>query len=66
MPTCPECGAEVVPIVCGMPGPELFDGEAAGRVVLGGCVIEEESPNWACKGPVQHQWVREEVPEGSP
>jgi hypothetical protein len=33
--------------------------EEAGRVVLGGCVVEEESPTWACKGPDQHGWVPE-------
>ena len=54
MPTCPECGAEGVPIVYGMPGSELIAEEEAGRVVLGGCVIEEEGPTWACKGPDQH------------
>jgi hypothetical protein len=59
MPTCPECGAEGVPIVYGMPGPELIAEEKAGRVVLGGCVIEEEDPTWACKGPDQHRWIPE-------
>jgi hypothetical protein len=57
MPTCPECGAEGMPIIYGMPGPELFDDEAAGQVVLGGCEVSEENPNWACKGPVQHCWM---------
>jgi len=57
MPICPECGAEGVPIVYGMPGLDLFEDEEAGRVVLGGCIIEEENPNWSCKGPIQHRWV---------
>jgi hypothetical protein len=64
--TCPECGAEAVPIVYGLPGPELWDQEDAGRVVLGGCVLEAENPDWACMGPIQHRWVEEEVVEGPP
>jgi hypothetical protein len=59
MPTCPECGAEGVPIVYGMPGSELIAEEEAGQVVLGGCVVGEENPTWACKGPDQHEWVPE-------
>jgi hypothetical protein len=35
-----------VPIVYDMPGLELVEDEEEGRVVLGGCVIEDESPNW--------------------
>ena len=64
MPRCPKCGAESVPIVYGMPGPELIEKEQRGQVVLGGCVIEEKNPNWACKGPIQHHWAEEETTEG--
>jgi len=30
-------------------------------LVLGGCVIEEDNPNWACKGPIQHRWFKEDA-----
>jgi hypothetical protein len=42
-----------------MPGPDLFEDEQAGRVVLGGCVVGESDPNWACRGPVQHCWFED-------
>lgn len=60
MPICPECGAQGVPIVYGMPGVELFKKEEQGPVVLGGCVIEGDDPNWACKRPIQHRWVEDD------
>ncbi|MCL2394530.1 MAG: hypothetical protein FWC87_07555 [Acidimicrobiaceae bacterium] len=56
MRTCPECGAEAVRIVYGMPGPQLLEEMKAGRIALGGCVVSEENPKWACKGPIQHRW----------
>jgi hypothetical protein len=64
MPTCPECGAEGVPIIYGLVTPDWVESEEAARgAVLGGCVIEPESPNWACKGPVEHRWFAEETVE---
>jgi hypothetical protein len=59
MPAWPECGAEGVPIVYGMPGPELIAEREAGQVVLGGCESGPDDPTWACKGPVQHEWAPE-------
>lgn len=49
---CPECGsADVVPIVYGLPAPELFESAERGGVVLGGCVVgfDGEDPTHACK-----------------
>jgi hypothetical protein len=43
-------------LVFGMPGPELMEEFEAGRFALGGCVIEEKIPRWACTGPEQHRW----------
>jgi hypothetical protein len=46
---CPKCGARAaVPIAYGEPGPELVEDAKAGRVVLGGCVIDDDSPTHAC------------------
>jgi transcription elongation factor Elf1 len=37
---CPQCGSQdVVPIVYGLPGPELMEAAARGEVMLGGCVL---------------------------
>jgi hypothetical protein len=63
MAVCPECGAEGVPIIYGMPGFDLFEDKQAGRVVLAGCVVCERDPNWACRGPVQHRWVEDKADE---
>ena len=59
MAVCPECGSEGVPIIYGMPVPELFEDEQAGRVVLAGCVVGARDPNWACRGPIQHRWIED-------
>ncbi|GAB2971220.1 hypothetical protein GCM10027212_07430 [Actinotalea caeni] len=40
MVTCPECGSgRVVPIVYGMPAPELVEQAGRGDVELGGCCL---------------------------
>lgn len=46
---CPECGSRrIVDILYGYPALELL--EAAGReeIVLGGCVIDDDMPQWQC------------------
>ena len=49
-PPCPKCGSrEVIPIVYGMPGPELLRKSAEGRVALGGCVVSPENPTVECQ-----------------
>ncbi len=46
---CPRCGSdEVLPIVYGMPSEEGIEKSAAGRVLLGGCMVWPESPEWRC------------------
>ena len=47
---CPRCDAkEVIPIVYGLPGPELMEDAEAGRVALGGCLVDASNPNWRCR-----------------
>jgi hypothetical protein len=48
-PVCPQCGsATVVPIVYGYPDDELMAAARAGRVALGGCVIDPlDEHDWA-------------------
>ena len=49
-PRCPKCdSAKTVPIVYGMPSYEAFKKQEEGRLVLGGCVIEDDSPDRHCK-----------------
>jgi hypothetical protein len=48
--TCPECQRSVVPIpiVHGFPSPESFEDAEAGRVQLGGRIVTDDDPEWAC------------------
>jgi len=48
--TCPKCGAAMVPILRGEPGPELEAEAARGEVVLAGCCREGDGrdPVSAC------------------
>ena len=49
-PKCLSCGgAKVVPILHGMPSPEAQTWVDQGRIVLGGCCVTPEEPNWHCK-----------------
>jgi len=54
-PACPFCGYEdqVVPIIYGMPSPELIEQSRRGEVALGGCCISVDAHEWYCKGCLQ-------------
>lgn len=55
-PTCPSCGSEkVATILCGFPGPEMFENQPDDDIVLGGCCVTENDPRWSCKD-CGHQW----------
>jgi hypothetical protein len=50
VPPCPACGAsDATPIVYGYPDQELAEAERRGEIVLGGCVIGPESPEFECR-----------------
>lgn len=54
--TCPVCGsAAVLFIAYGLVDEADFDQE----VLLGGCCVEKESPNLACRS-CEHSWIAEE------
>lgn len=39
---CPDCkNGKLVPIVYGMPGPELVEQSGRGEIELGGCVVNQ-------------------------
>ncbi len=55
-PRCPRCHSdEVLPIVYGLPGPELTEASLAGRVALGGCVLFPDAPDRLCRS-CRHRW----------
>lgn len=45
---CPHCGGKVVRILYGEPTQESYEQSLQGKFVLGGCCINEESPDWEC------------------
>jgi hypothetical protein len=48
---CPRCGStDAVRIVYGYPTFELFEAEQRGEVSLGGCIVGDESPDYASCG----------------
>lgn len=49
-PKCWRCGsADVIPILLGLPGPELMRAEAAGEVILLGCIPSDDMKNCHCR-----------------
>ncbi|MCB2222133.1 MAG: hypothetical protein KQI35_17250 [Bacteroidetes bacterium] len=48
---CPVCNKtdQVIPIIYGFPDESLFIKADKGEVILGGCVIVENNPEWYCK-----------------
>ncbi|GIH17185.1 hypothetical protein [Rugosimonospora africana] len=54
IPTCPDCGGPGVPLMFGLPVREAFDAAADGQLALGGCIVDDEPPNWQCAQ--QHRW----------
>lgn len=46
---CPQCQSKnVVEILYGMPTKEAFDDAEEGKLLIGGCCISEDSPEWYC------------------
>ena len=49
-PLCPDCNSrEVVRILYGFPSQEASDAAERGEVALGGCVINDDDPEWRCR-----------------
>ena len=49
MKKCPKCGERLIEIVYGRPDPELFEASERGEVILGGCLINGDDPEYRCK-----------------
>jgi len=55
-PNCPQCdSANVAAIEFGFPSPEMIDARERGDIVLGGCCVEVNGPEWHCKD-CEHEW----------
>ena len=53
---CPACAAEApVRIAYGYPTGDMFEASQRGELALGGCVVESDSPTWACRA-CGHRW----------
>ena len=49
-PKCPNCGGdETIPIIYGLPLPSMGEKERRGEVLLGGCIVSGNDPEWYCK-----------------
>ncbi len=50
-PNCPKCqhNKNVIPIGYGLPGSEMSEEAIKGKIRLGGCIIDDSSPDWYCK-----------------
>lgn len=50
-PSCPVCHSaeQVIPIAYGYPGMEMFEAAQRKEIILGGCIISDESPPWYCE-----------------
>jgi hypothetical protein len=56
-PMCPKCsGIEVLRIMYGLPTDEAIEEAQAGKIALGGCVVEESNPDWECKS-CGYRWI---------
>ncbi|MBA3778825.1 MAG: hypothetical protein H0X16_05940 [Chloroflexi bacterium] len=59
---CPRCKTliEPMPILYGLPGPEMVLGAQAGKIRLGGCTVEPESADYVCpECDAALPWVRQ-------
>ncbi len=57
-PPCPQCGSHrTVPIVYGFVPASVGEAAERGEVVLGGCMLTGEDPEWACLA-CGHRWGR--------
>lgn len=55
-PPCPKCGSkDVAKILYGLPTHQLIGAAERGDVILGGCIVTDNDPQWACKA-CKHRW----------
>lgn len=55
-PQCPSCSSDNVAIIAfGYPGPEMMEEAQRGKIILGGCCVTNDDPEWHCKD-CEHRW----------
>ena len=60
---CPKCGSsEIKPIVYGLVDDEGLEKARRGEVVLGGCEVYEDMPEWECSS-CKHRWFDPSDPQ---
>ena len=58
---CPSCESKnVVPIAYGLPGDKMREDAFKGKIHLGGCVIEENNPDFHCND-CEQEWIKVKV-----
>ncbi|MBW1744171.1 MAG: hypothetical protein JRJ47_12220 [Deltaproteobacteria bacterium] len=65
--SCPSCGSEdIAMILYGLPGmtEELEKALANKEVTLGGCMVHDDAPQWACNA-CSHKFGKLETAEGA-
>lgn len=45
---CPNCGGRIIPILYGEPNEEGGALIYAGEMILGGCIVSGNDPQWGC------------------
>ena len=55
-PRCPLCDSdEVLPILYGLPGPEMVKEAEEGKIAIGGCIVDPDYPTSRCEK-CGHEW----------
>lgn len=58
---CPKCSSKnAIPIEYGLPGSDMFNKAKEGKVKLGGCCVDEGSPEFYCQD-CKYEWDKVEV-----
>jgi hypothetical protein len=53
---CPKCNSvDIAKIAFGYPSEEMIQARERGDIVLGGCCVTDDDPEWCCKA-CQHNW----------
>ncbi|WPX08760.1 hypothetical protein [Anaerocellum danielii] len=56
---CPKCGSKnVLEILYGYPDYKAFEEAEKGNIILGGCCISDNSPDFHCKD-CNYEWKKE-------
>ena len=45
---CPKCSADLTRITYRYPTNDMFDAHTRGELIIGGCVLQPDSPEFAC------------------